>query len=404
MDGDERQIVTITMLAHAAVHVFELSIPVFIPIWLVEFGLTPAEIGLVVALGYGIYGIGALPGGVLADRRGSRRLILFSVVGMAASFVALSLARDPIVLALSLVLWGVAASVYHPAGLSLISTGVSRRGTALGYHGMAGNVGIALGPLATIVLLLFFDWRIVALALTIPAIVTIPVVLVSNPDESGAEDAADGDGEPDDVSLRRTLIDDTRTLFVGAFAFVFVLYVLEGLYYRGILTFLPELLAGFAVFEPVAVGDRSIDPDQYLYSGLLLVGVASQYAAGRISDRIRPERGVLVVFLSLAVLAVLYVPAVEAGPVPLIAVSVLLGLFLFGLQPFMQASVAEHSPPSVRGLSFGFVFAGIFGIGAAGAAVSGFVLTYSTPAVMFLVLAAFAALAVPVAYAVLDRY
>ena len=55
----------ITMLGHAAVHVFELSIPVFIPIWLSELELTLAEMGLIVASGYDIYRLGVIPGGIL---------------------------------------------------------------------------------------------------------------------------------------------------------------------------------------------------------------------------------------------------------------------------------------------------------------------------------------------------
>lgn len=38
------------------------------------------------------------------------------------------------------------ATVYHPAGLSLLSTRVSQPGLAFGYHGSGGNLGIALGP------------------------------------------------------------------------------------------------------------------------------------------------------------------------------------------------------------------------------------------------------------------
>jgi len=36
---------------------------------------------------------------------------------------------------------GVTASVYHPAGLSLLSKSVDQRGTALGYHGIGGTSG-----------------------------------------------------------------------------------------------------------------------------------------------------------------------------------------------------------------------------------------------------------------------
>lgn len=54
--------------------------------------------------------------------------------------------------------------------MALISTGVDERGTVFAWHGIAGNLGIALGPFATATLLLVFDWRLVAIALAVPGL------------------------------------------------------------------------------------------------------------------------------------------------------------------------------------------------------------------------------------------
>jgi MFS family permease len=51
---------------------------------------------------------------------------------------------------------GLGASTYHPAGTGLISRTISARGTALGINGIYGNVGIALAPLA--ILLVVTVW------------------------------------------------------------------------------------------------------------------------------------------------------------------------------------------------------------------------------------------------------
>jgi MFS family permease len=393
MDRSERAIVAITMLSHGIVHVFELSIPVFIPIWIDQFGVTPATIGVVVSAGYTLFGLGAIPGGILADRYGSTRLILLCVLGMCLSFLLLSVADSLAVVAVALVLWGAAASVYHPAGLALLSTGVDRRGTALGYHGIAGNVGIALGPLATLLLLLAFPWRTVAALLAVPAAVTVGVVFLVGRRSVVTTSGGDRRGR---TFSPAAFLARSRRLFASAFALVFVLYILEGLYYRGTLTFLPDLLGDFSAFTPVSVGDRTVDPTEYLYAGLLLVGVVGQYASGKLSDRIKPERGIVVVFAGLFLLALAFIPAATAGVLPLLVVSALLGVFLFGLQPFMQSSVAERSPADARGISFGFVFAGLFGIGAAGAAITGVILTYAGPSELFLTVALFAGAAVAV--------
>ncbi len=61
MDENDRSIAGFTMAGHALVHWFETSIPIFLVVWLAEFDVTIALLGLVVALGYAPFGLGALP-------------------------------------------------------------------------------------------------------------------------------------------------------------------------------------------------------------------------------------------------------------------------------------------------------------------------------------------------------
>jgi MFS family permease len=70
-----------------------------------------------------------------------------------------------------------------------------------------------------------------------------------------------------------------------------------------------------------------------------------------------------------------------------------LGFFVFSVQPFYQASVAEYTPPGKRGLSYGFTYLGVFGVGAIGAVIAGTLLTYFSADQLFLVLAGLAACA-----------
>ena len=422
------------MLAHAMVHTYELSIPIFVSIWLVEFAVLPlgvtqievtaATLGVVVTAGYGLFGVGALPGGVVVDRVGSTRLITVCLFGMGGSFLLLGLAPNLLVVALALLLWGAAASVYHPAGLTLLSKGVEDRGTGFAYHGIAGNIGTGLGPLLAAVLLLFVEWTVVAAVLAVPALLAGVYATRAQFDETAAvaqhagSAAADGDGTDDgdgERQVRSGGIDslaafgaETRHLFAGAFALVFVVVMASGLYYRGILTFLPNVLGPYPAFEPIpltallppAVTDtlgiasdsgRSLNPEQYFYSGLLIVGVLGQYLGGKLIDRIPVEYGLAAGFGLLVVLASVFLPAATAGIVPLLVVGAVLGAALFFVQPFYQATVAEYSPPGTRGLSYGFTYLGVFGVGALGGTIAGVILTYATPTVLFATLAGFAA-------------
>jgi MFS family permease len=80
-----------------------------------------------------------------------------------------------------------------------------------------------------------------------------------------------------------------------------------------------------------------------------------------------------------------------------------IGFCLFFVQPFTQATVAEYSPADARGLSYGYTYLGVFGIGAFGGAVAGAVLTYAAPAELFVVLAGVAVVASGVGFVLLRR-
>jgi MFS family permease len=397
MNENARSVVLFTGLSHAIVHTFELSIPILVVIWLLEFPVTTATLGLVVGAGYALFGIGALPGGVLADRFGSRALILACLAGMGGAFLLLSFATGVVTIAVALGLWGVAASVYHPSGLSLISTSVEDRGTAFAYHGMAGNAGIALGPLVTALLLLTVDWRIVTRLLVVPAVIAIGYALTAEFDETAAV-SVDG-GQTESMSLSKFL-GDSRSLFTLGFALAMCIVMMNGLFYRGTLTFLPDVLGNFlppisesvTLFEPGSPLASEFDLASYLYVGLLTIGIGGQYVGGKVSDRIEPTTGLTVVFGSLVVVAVGFVPAARTGLAPLLVASAVLGFLLFALQPLYQATIAEHSPPDDRGLSYGYTYLTSFGVGAGGAAIAGYLLSVVSADGTFLALAAFPAL------------
>jgi len=406
------------MAGHAMVHVYELSIPILMTVWLLEFSTTAALLGTVVSVGYGLFGVGALPGGLLVDRYGSRTLVVACLAGMGASFLLLSAAPGVVGIAAALGVWGLSASVYHPAGLTLISNGVSERGRGFAYHGMAGNAGIAGGPLATAILLVAFEWQTVAILLAAPALLAAVVGLRIDFDPRAAVDAGDtaSDGGSADRGAPTSLagfVAESRALFTAGFALVFVIVSLDGLYYRGVLTFLPGLLGDFltaavgdvrpGIFAPDSPLAEEFDLAGYLYAGLLTVGIGGQYVGGRLTERIEPDRGLILVLSALAAIAVAFVPAARLGLGGLLAASVVLGFTLFSIQPLTQATIAKYSVPDSRGLSFGYTYLAIFGVGALGAAVSGTVLTYASASVMFLVLAGFAAAAAALAVVLVTR-
>lgn len=401
VNRNDRSIAAFASLSHGTFHGFELSIPLFVPIWLDAFDTSPTVLGLVVGVGYALIGLGAPIAGVAADRYGSKRVVLLSIGAMGLSFAALSVAGSIVTLAVVLIVWGAAGSLYHPSGLSLISRGTERRGTVLAYHGAGGNLGMVAFPFATIFLLLVFDWRLVAVLLAIPAACCIVVGVLLSFDEYEHETGPGfGGGEADDPVARfRAFLAESRGLLVGGFVFVLAIQMVYGVYYRGIFTFLPDVLAALPIFEPIVVGDQEVESGQFAYTGLLLVGVLGQYAGGVYSDRVDPERALIATFVVLVGATALFVPAASAGVLALLVICGVLGFFIYAFAPIVQVLVSEYVADDRHGLSFGYVYLGTFGVGAVGAVVAGAALDYGGDAALFAALTALVVICTGIAVA-----
>ena len=389
MNANDRSLVRFTSLAHGMFHTYELSIPLFVGLWMAEFDVSAAVIGTVIGAGYAFIGLGAPVSGVLSDRFSSRRLILASIGGMGIGFGIVALSRGLVSLAAAVLIWGCFASVYHPAGLSLISRTADARGTVFAYHGVGGNVGTAFGPLLTALLLMFVDWRLAAGALSAVALLVGLAGTRIEFEIGAAEDAGETGSIADE--LRKTA-RDSRTLFATAFAVALVGVLLYGMYYRGLLTFLPDVLAESPALRPFQLLDQTVQPAQYVYTALLTVGIGGQYVGGRLTDRVSSTTAFFGFFAVLAGLAAAFPFVRGLGTVPLVGICLLLGFFVYGTAPVYQVVVADNADEAVQGLSYGFTYLAMFGVGALGASLAGFVLTHATSAVLFFLLAGIAGL------------
>jgi len=137
-----------------------------------EFTLNYTQAGWLV-LAYNLaYGLSQLPAGWLADRIGPRIVLTIGVAGVAVAGLLIGLSPTYVVLALFLVLLGVAGGGYHPAASPLVSASVKpkNRGRALGIHQIGGTGSFFLAPLIAAGIAGALGWRGTFLALSIPAI------------------------------------------------------------------------------------------------------------------------------------------------------------------------------------------------------------------------------------------
>jgi MFS family permease len=342
-----QRIAAVTAAVHGTVHACVLLLPPFIVDLRAAFGVGLMAVAAAANAMYLAFGLSAIPGGWLADRFGSRRVLALSATGCALATAAAALAPSFGWLAGALVLLGASAGLHHPSGLSLVSRGVAPtdRGRALGIHGLGGSLGEALGPLGAALAARALGWRYgFATASLLAVICAALVVSLDEPDRAPhhARRAAPAEALAALRGFWRS--PPLRWLLLAGLAGGFV--------YRGVLTFLPLHLSG------ATPGDAL--PGAGLITLVLLAGTAAQLIGGNLADRMPRERLFVVELMLFApVLLLLGVGSGTGG------VAMALGFgFLWSLaQPLSATLVATHAEARDHGLLYGVQLALSFGLG-----------------------------------------
>jgi len=355
------RLVLLVSCAHALVHVFELSLPSVELMIGEEFHVGRDQTGMLGTAWRLPFGLGALLAGWLADRFGSKRMLLVYLGG--CSGMALLAHWAPSLAALFAVMFGMGcfASVYHPAGLALISTetDAENRPAALGWHGVLGSIGIAAAPF--LAALVFHTgtvtWRQYYAMLVIPAVVIACLLLFSlkQPPKS-AERRADSTRKPATGSEARW----------GAFLLLVVIGMSMGFTYAAFMHFLPRYLDRVDMNSPNVSAESFRN---YLTAFVLLFAAIGQGVAGKIARPGRLEP--LFALILFATVPPLVWMSLAEGQTRLWA-ACSLALVHFMNQPVYNSLIAEYVPRERRSLGYGFSYTLCFGIGGLGPTYAGF--------------------------------
>jgi MFS transporter, FSR family, fosmidomycin resistance protein len=150
-------------LAHGTSHFHHMLLPPLFPVFIRDFGLSYAELGLLMTLFFTISGIGQALAGFVVDRLGARP-VLFGALGcFVAACVAAGTANGYHGLMLASALAGLGNAPFHPVDFTILNHRVSpaRLGHAFSVHGITGNLGWAAAPVFLIGLHeLTGQWRV----------------------------------------------------------------------------------------------------------------------------------------------------------------------------------------------------------------------------------------------------
>jgi len=367
----ERDVLWTAGLSHGLIHIYELAVPALLILIQAEFAAGDFAMGRIVTL-YGLmFGVGALPAGLLVDRLGSRALLTACLWGSALSVAGMALSPSLLWFSVCAACMGLVLSIYHPAGTALFTHSLPMSGRVFAVHGMMGNLGVAGAGAVAGTLGALLGWRGALGSLSLLGVVLgLRVLRLPMPSLPELRRRPGRGHWPGYV-----------TLLVGM-GFL-------GMVYRGMTTFLPKLFATRFAAE----GSSGAALGGWLSTAALLVGLWGMYVAGRAIDRkIAPAR----VFLIGAVVQTPFLVAVAWAADPaLLPLLMAVAFFHFLTQPAGNYMVAQYVPPRLRGMGYGVYFFVSFGMGSVGASIGGWVseragLEWAFPAMALLLVPAVA--------------
>ncbi len=341
---------------HGLTHWYPATFYVLLPLIGKELGLSYTQIGFLMSAQHLAGALSSLPGGMLVDAIGKNGyLMAASLFWVGVPYALMSLTNSMWMLVVCVMLIGIGNNLWHPAAIpTLAHRYPQRKGLVLSFHGMGGNVGEALAPLAAGTLLAWFSWREMVVINIVPGLVMAILILVmvgalatkrahdGKKDKKNDVNAGSGQG----WDIRRYLQDLSSLLRDRTLMLICVSAGFRTLTQVGLLVFLPVYLAYEQGYSPIAVG---------LYMTVLQVaGMIAGPIAGHLSDKVGRKK---VIMSSMLVSGLMIIGMVLAGQsFAFIVFVALVGFFLYAMRPVMQAWAVENTPKRLAGTGVGLQF------------------------------------------------
>jgi MFS family permease len=248
---------------------------------------------------------------------------------------------------------GIGNNLWHPAAIPLLAQRFpDRRGLAVSFHGMGGNVGDALAPLAAGALLTILNWRDVVLVNMVPGLIVSGLILIYLGRSPERQETSDDNGSriklADTLSALMTLLKN-RTVVMMSTSSAF-----RSMTQTALLTFLPIFLANQMGYSPVWIGGCMF--------ALQAAGFIAAPIAGHLSDRMG-RRQIIMSSMAMTAVVLLLMALVGRSTAFVLFIS-FLGFFLFAVRAVLQAWMLDATPPNMGGTSIGILF-GTQAVGAA---------------------------------------
>jgi MFS family permease len=348
--------VWIITFGHSLTHWYPATFYVLLPLIGLEMGLSNTEIGLIMTAQYAAGAISNLPGGIIVDSVGRKGLLLaLSLFWIGVPYVLMGLSSAYWMLLVCSALIGVGNNLWHPTAIPWLGRRFpERKGLVMAYHGMGGNVGDALAPLAAGALIAYFalTWRDVVIVNIIPGVFAAIAILwyLGKITAEPKKPAVSTDGKQ--LSTGEVFRALPQLFKNKVLLFLCMSSAFRSMTQNGLMVFLPLYLAKDLGYSVLWVGIA-----MFL---LQAMGFIAAPIAGHVSDKVGRRN---VIMTSMIMTGVILFAMFFAGQsLVFVALVAVLGFFLFAIRPVLQAWLLDATPRNLGGTAIGAMF-GIQAVG-----------------------------------------
>ena len=352
LNAKERKILVVTCFGHFLTHFNMLVFPALVLPLASRLSMPMAEVLGLSFWMYLLFGVTALPWGLIADKIGAKPLMLTFYVGAGISgLCAAAFLDNPLHFSIALAGIGLFCGIYHPIGLGLISKEIKNVSIAMGYNGMFGSLGLASAPLLAGLL----NWLLgLRAAYTILGAMNLTGVVLTLSISTRSKG----------VVPKRQHHEASHS--IAPFLVLLVAMMLGGIAYRGATVILPAYFelktpALFKFLSGALSSSLSTNLVATSISALIyFVGILGQYSGGRIADRYEPKYCYFA--YHAAIIPIAFLISVSSN-LQLVSLTMVYFFFLLGMQPIENTLVAHFTPRKFHHSAFGMKFILTFGVG-----------------------------------------
>lgn len=317
------------------------------------FQITTGTFGFAATAMWVTYACSQFPSGILGDRFGERKVILFAVGLTGVSALLLALSPTYAVFLAFMAMLGLGTGMQYPAGTTLLTKLFSDTGRAIGIHITAGSIAGMVAPVVASAMAVRYGWRAAILsgvAIALPGFVLFQRYVRPT--------------APEHPSIRvRNHLDPSilwELVSRRAIAFTTFIAVLADFVWQATFTFLPLFLQEFHGFDTEYAG--------FLFGAYFLVQTAAQPVAGWLSDRAGRD---LTTILLAGCGVVGYGALIVGDQQALVLAGVALTSIAMSWSAPVQSRFMDHLSDEERGTGFGLVRTLYTLLGALGSVVTG---------------------------------